>query len=99
MVAGATALASGVGGRRRPVALGLDVVVSRYGWTIGAVDRSTEEARNSSTILRLSRTRSESVWTTIPSSALREHAGTSVRAFSSSTMHTRQAFAGVSVSP
>ena len=36
---------------------------------------------------------------TIPSSALREQAGTSVRAFSSSTMHTRHAFTGVSVSP
>ncbi len=63
------------------------------------VDRSTDEASSSSTILRFSRTRSESVWTTMPSSASREHAGTSVRAPSSSTMQTRHALAGVSVSP
>jgi len=45
------------------------------------------------------RTRSESVSTTIPSSTFREQAGTSVRAFSSSTTQTRQTFTGVSVSP
>ena len=48
---------------------------------------------------RLVRTRSESVWTTIPSSTLREHAGTSVREPSSSTTQTRHTFTGVSVSP
>ena len=48
---------------------------------------------------RLVRTRSLSVLTTIPGSALREHDGTRVRDPSTSTMHTRQAFFGVSVSP
>ena len=41
------------------------------------------------------RTRGESVCTTMPGSALREHDGTSVRAPSSSTTHTRQALTGV----
>jgi hypothetical protein len=45
------------------------------------------------------RTRSESVCTTIPSSTLREQAGTSARAFSTSTTQTRQTLTGVSVSP
>ena len=57
------------------------------------------EPSSSMTRRRLVRTRSESVCTTIPSSALREHAGTSVRAFSSSTTQTRQTLTGVSVSP
>ena len=61
----------------------------------GVVDRSTEEARNSITILRLWRTRSESVRTTMPGSTLREQAGTSVRAPSTSTTQTRHALAGV----
>ena len=47
---------------------------------------------------RLVRTRVESVCTTIPGSALREHDGTSTRAPSTSTTHTRQTFTGVSVS-
>ena len=63
------------------------------------IERSTDEARNSITILRLSRTRAESVRTTMSGSTLREHAGTSVRAPSSSTTQIRHAFAGVSVSP
>jgi hypothetical protein len=66
---------------------------------VGVIDRSTEEARNSITILRLWRTRSESVWITMSGSTLREHAGTSVRAPSSSTTQIRQALAGISVSP
>ena len=45
------------------------------------------------------RTRSESVSTTMPSSTLREQAGTSARAFSTSTTQTRQTFTGVKVSP
>ena len=51
------------------------------------------------TILRLWRTRSESVLTTMSASTLREHAGASTRAPSSSTTHTRQTLAGCSVSP
>ena len=51
------------------------------------------------TILRLWRTRSESVLTTMPSSTLREHAGTSTRAPSISTTQTRQALTGCRVSP
>src|SRR5438132_1238169 len=38
----------------------------------GAVDRSTEEPSSSITSRRLVRTRSESVWTTIPASTLRQ---------------------------
>ena len=57
--------------------------------------RSAEEARNSSTILRLVRTRSEAVCTTMPGSALREQAGTSVREPSTSTTQTRHTFTGV----
>ena len=45
------------------------------------------------------RTDTDRVRTSIPSSALREHEGTSVRAPSSSTTQTRQTFTGVSVSP
>ena len=64
--------------------------------TSGAVsDMSTEDARNSSTMRRLVRTRSESVCTIMPGSALREHAGTSVRDFSTSTTHTRHTLTGV----
>ncbi len=59
----------------------------------------TDEPSSSSTSRRLVRTRSESVRTTMPSSALREQAGTSVRAPSSSTTQTRQTLTGVSVSP
>ena len=44
-------------------------------------------------------TRSERVVTIIPGSTLREHDGTSTREPSTSTMHTRQAFLGVIVSP
>ena len=59
---------------------------------------STLEPRNSSTILRESRTRSESVLTFMPASALRAHEGTSTREPSSSTTHTRQALTGVRLS-
>jgi hypothetical protein len=86
------------GGRgRRAVALGIGVValdVAPVG-TAGAVERSTDEPRNSSTILRLRRTRSESVWTSIPGSTLREHAGTRTREPSTSTTQTRQTLTGV----
>src|SRR5215471_16663898 len=69
-----------------------------YSLKAGAVETSTDEARNSSTIRRLSRTRSESVLMDIPGSTLREHAGTSMRDPSSSTTHTRQTFTGVRLS-
>ena len=59
---------------------------------------STLEARNSITSFREWRTRSVSVCTFIPSSTGREHAGTSTRAPSTSTMQTRQAFTGVRLS-
>src|SRR5713226_8824687 len=59
---------------------------------------STEDASSSRTSRRLCRTRSESVWTFMPASTLREHAGTSTRDPSSSTTHTRQTFTGVRVS-
>ena len=60
-----------------------------------ASDTSAEEARNSRTIFREVFTRSESVCTFIPGSALREHDGTRVREPSTSTTHTRQTFTGV----
>src|SRR2546429_1160074 len=69
-----------------------------YTRSCGAVETSTDEARNSSTTRRLRRTRSESVRITMPASTLREQAGTSVREPSSSTTQTRQTFTGVSVS-
>ena len=49
--------------------------------------------------MRAWRTRSDAVRTFMPSSTLRAHEGTSTREPSTSTMHTRQAFTGVSVSP
>ncbi len=49
--------------------------------------------------MRECRTRSESVRTFMPGSALREHDGASTRAPSISTTQTRQTLAGVSVSP
>ena len=65
----------------------------------GVVERSTDEPRSSSTTRRERRTRSESVCTFMPASALREHDGASTRAPSTSTTHTRQTFAGSRVSP
>ena len=59
---------------------------------------STLDARNSITSLRECCTRSVSVVTFIPSSAARLHAGTSVRAPSTSTTQTRHAFTGVRLS-
>ena len=56
---------------------------------------SADEARNSMTIFRDVRTRSESVCTFMPASALREQDGTRVREPSTSTTHTRQTFTGV----
>jgi len=64
----------------------------------GARDTSTEDPSNSSTSLRECLTRSVSVDTTMPASAFRAHAGTSARAPSTSTTHTRHAFTGVRVS-
>ena len=55
----------------------------------------TDDASSSNTTLRERRTRSLSVRTTIPASALREHEGTNVRAPSSSTTHTRHTLTGV----
>src|SRR5262249_7666082 len=69
-----------------------------YALNIGAVETSTEEARNSSTSLRLKRTRSESVLTDMPGSTFREHAGASVREPSSSTTQTRHTLTGVRLS-
>ena len=56
---------------------------------------SAAEARNSRTIFREVRTRSVSVRTVIPGSALREQAGTSVLDPSTSTTQTRQTLTGV----
>ena len=67
--------------------------------TSGAIERSTDEPSSSSTSRRLWRARSVSVRTTMPCSTLREQDGTSTREPSTSTMQTRQAFFGVSVSP
>jgi hypothetical protein len=50
-------------------------------------------------VLAVPATRSERVRTTMPASTGREHDGTRVREPSTSTMQTRQAFFGVSVSP
>jgi hypothetical protein len=61
----------------------------------GVADRSTDEPSSSSTSLRAVRTRGESVWITMPASALREHAGMSVRAPSSSTTQIRHTLTGV----
>ena len=69
-----------------------------YSCIAGAVETSTEEARNSSTNRRLSRTRSESVLIDMPGSTLREQAGTSVRDPSNSTTQTRQTLTGVRLS-
>ena len=63
------------------------------------MDRSTDEPSSSSTSRRLWCARSVAVRTTMPGSTRREHDGTSTREPSTSTMHTRQAFFGVSVSP
>ena len=68
---------------------------SRPGAIGPASDRSTDEPRNSRTILRDSRTRSESVWTSIPASTLREQAGTRTREPVTSTTQTRQTLTGV----
>ena len=64
----------------------------------GAVDRSTDEARSSSTSLRASITRGDRVRTTMPGSTAREQLGTSTRAPSTSTTHRRQTLTGFSVS-
>src|SRR5271168_160791 len=69
-----------------------------YSSILGAVERSTEDARNSSTTRRLRRTRSESVLIDMLGSTLREQAGTSVRDPSSSTTQTRHTFTGVRLS-
>src|SRR5271155_4686755 len=69
-----------------------------YSSILGAVERSTDDARNSSTMRRLRRTRSESVLMDMFGSTLREHAGTRVREPSNSTTQTRQTFTGVRLS-
>ena len=48
--------------------------------------------------MREVRTRSESVWTSIPASTGREHAGTSTREPVTSTTQTRQTLTGVRLS-
>ena len=64
--------------------------------TAGPVsDTSTDEPRNSSTTLREVRTRSVSVWTSIPGSTGREQAGARTRDPVTSTTHTRQTLTGV----
>ncbi len=59
---------------------------------------STLEPRNSITSFRECRTRSVSVRIFMPASTGREHAGTSVRAPSTSTTQTRHALIGVRLS-
>src|SRR5438270_9170890 len=59
---------------------------------------STDEPSSSSTTRRLCRTRAESVFTFIPSSTLREQAGTRTLEPSSSTTQTRHELTGVRVS-
>ena len=60
-----------------------------------ASETSTDEPRSSSTILRECRTRSVSVWISMPGSTLREQAGTRTREPVTSTTHTRQTLTGV----
>src|SRR5262249_16039992 len=69
-----------------------------YSRACGAVERSTEEPRNSSTILRANPTPGEFVWILIRGSTLREQAGTSAREPDSSRTETRQTFTGVKFS-
>ena len=64
----------------------------------GAVDRSTDEARSSSTSRRARITRGDRVWTIMPASTAREQLGTSTRAPSTSTTQRRQTLTGFSVS-
>ncbi len=65
----------------------------------GAVERSTDDASSSSTIFRACvDTLGDRVCTTMPLSTTREQLGTSTRAPSTSTTHTRQTFTGRSVS-
>ena len=64
----------------------------------GAVDRSTDDASSSSTILREWTTRGDRVCTTMPASTAREQLGASTRAPSTSTTHSRHTFTGRSVS-
>ena len=86
--------------RGRPEALRLGAVRARGSRARRAWSRGRPTRRGApSRACRESRTRSESVCTFIPASALREHAGTSTREPSSSTTQTRQTFAGSSVSP
>src|SRR3989475_9680046 len=59
---------------------------------------STDDAGSSSTGRRLCCTGSEFVWTSMPASTLREHAGTRTRAPSSSTTQTRHTLTGVRLS-
>ena len=86
------------GGAGGPNRSGFASYSSIHSATSGVVERSTDDASSSSTSLRLCFTRSELVCTTIPSSAAREHDGTSTRAPSISTTHMRHAFTGCSVS-
>ena len=76
--------------RRRRRTRAIQRCTSALAWTCRPRTPSS-----SSTIRRLCRTRSESVWTTIPSSTLRAQDGTSTREPSTSTTHTRQALIGV----
>ena len=72
-----------------------------YAWIVPsgvagpASETSTDEPRNSRTTLRDIRTRSESVWTSIPGSTGREQAGASTREPVTSTTQTRQTLTGV----
>src|SRR5438552_3066709 len=70
-----------------------------HAWTWGEQsDMSTDDASSSRTRRRLCRTRSESVWTFIPASTLREHAGTRTRDPSTSTTQTLHTLTGVRLS-
>src|SRR3989441_8597903 len=59
---------------------------------------STDDARGRGTGRRVGFPRSEFVWTFLPASTLREHAGTRTRAPSSSTTQTRHTLTGVRLS-
>src|SRR5215469_5262773 len=92
---GRVPLAGGVRRGRLPVPGRIGSVTlhppANLGRRVLEVYRGSEEFEH---MRRLVRTRSESVCTVMPGSALREQAGTSVREPSTSTTHTRQTLTG-----
>ena len=103
VVAGLVAV-TGAGGRRRRTAARNATRPRRSAPSSGrgrrparrgpASERSTDEPRNSRTSFRECRTRSDSVWISIPGSTLREQAGTRTRDPVTSTTQTRQTLTG-----